>query len=158
VPRSHATTGSEATPEERQARAATSVTGTGWSCVGRVALIARGDPAEGRSFHLKRLVRSGTGIELRSDNPDVPSLPAEAAVQVIALLVKVLRPEDLAPKPGTRLFLEDTPDAFPVSATRQLAEIRIPDRRAWQFSWRGKGMGILTLASRSNGCHGFAPS
>ncbi|RMF84467.1 MAG: HIT domain-containing protein [Nitrospirae bacterium] len=68
---------------------------------GRVVLVARGDPMEGQSYHLKRVTKTPSGYVLRSDNPDVPDRPAEPGDHVVAVLERVVRPEELAPDPGT---------------------------------------------------------
>ena len=44
----------------------------------RVALVARGDPAEGLSYHLKRVRKVDGAVLLASDNPAFPPLPAAA--------------------------------------------------------------------------------
>ncbi|MCB9742235.1 MAG: DEAD/DEAH box helicase family protein [Alphaproteobacteria bacterium] len=67
----------------------------------RVALFALGDPTEGPSHHLKRLAQTPAGRVLRSDNPEVPDLPVGAQVEPIARLVRVVRPESLAPPLGS---------------------------------------------------------
>ena len=73
------------------------------AALGRVALIARGHPEEGRTFHLKRIAREGRGFVLESDNPEVPSAPAVAEDELLALHVRTVRPEDLGPERGAEL-------------------------------------------------------
>lgn len=85
------------------------------SVQGKVALVARGDPAEGRTYHLKRIVAVPRGFELRSDNPAVSPMPARADDQVIAALVATIRPEDLAPRPGAMLSETQLAEAFGLS-------------------------------------------
>lgn len=82
---------------------------------GRVALIARGSPIEGQSFHLKRVVRTGAGVELRSDSPEVPSMAALPEDTVVALLVKAIHPEQLGPDRGALLPSDGIGEAFGVS-------------------------------------------
>jgi hypothetical protein len=79
---------------------------------GRVALIARGDDAEGQSYHLKRVVKTPKGVQLRSDNPSAEDLPTHAATAV-ARLVAHVRPEDLGPTVGAELA--NIADAFSLS-------------------------------------------
>ena len=66
----------------------------------RVALIGRGDPQEGVEYYLKRVVDTGKGLVLHSDNPDVEDRPVQQGDEPIAQLVKRIRPEDLAPEQG----------------------------------------------------------
>lgn len=82
---------------------------------GRVVLIARGDPVEGQTFHLKRVVKGPSGYLLHSDNPEVPDQPARPDDQVVAVLVEKVSPESLAPPPGTRLAPEELPGRFGLS-------------------------------------------
>ena len=89
---------------------------------GRVALIARGEPDEGYTHHLKRIRRvtpstSRPRYELWSDNPAVPPVPAEATDQVIALLVRSVSAAELAPPVGTELAASELLDAFGLGAT-----------------------------------------
>jgi superfamily II DNA or RNA helicase/diadenosine tetraphosphate (Ap4A) HIT family hydrolase len=81
----------------------------------RVALVARGDPAEGLSYHLKRVRKVDGEVLLASDNPAFPPLPAAAGDEVVALLTQAIRPESLAPTAGTRV--EDVATVFGLSAS-----------------------------------------
>jgi len=82
---------------------------------GRVVLVARGDPAEGQSYHLKRVVKTAQGYVLRSDNPDVPDRPAEPHDRVVAILERAVRPEELGPPVGTAIAEGGIADAFSLS-------------------------------------------
>ena len=82
---------------------------------GRVALIACGDPDEGQSYHVKRIVKTAEGYVYRSDNPRVPERPAESGDEAIARLVATIRPEDLAARVGTLLRDEDLVSVFALS-------------------------------------------
>jgi len=86
------------------------------SLEGRVALIARGDPEEGQTFHLKRVKRAGDHFELVSDNTDVPPLTAGEEDEPLALSIKTIRPEDLGPARGTVLKSEEIAEAFGISS------------------------------------------
>ena len=68
--------------------------------VGRIALVAVGDPTSERQFLIKRVVGTERGVRLRSEGPGYEDLPTSSATQVIAVLVDVVRPEDLGPSPG----------------------------------------------------------
>lgn len=85
------------------------------SLAGRVTLIARGDPEEGQTFHLKRVKRAEDHFELVSDNTDVPPLIANEGDEPLALSIKTIRPEELAPSRGTLLKSEELVDAFGIS-------------------------------------------
>lgn len=79
---------------------------------GRVALVAIGSSVEGETFHLKRVARRDGRWELRSDNPAHRAIPATEDMRVIARWVGTIRPEDLAPAPGTRLADDELVEAF----------------------------------------------
>ena len=81
---------------------------------GRVALVGVGDLSGDRKFLLKRIVDTGGGQVLRSENRDYPELPTTAETQVVALQSGVVRPEDLAPSEGSVLSDADLPAAFGV--------------------------------------------
>ena len=70
---------------------------------GRVALLQVEDSLGSFGYQVKRVVQDGDGWILRSDNPARPSFPASEKTIPIATLVEVVRPEDLAPAPGTRV-------------------------------------------------------
>ena len=91
--------------------------------LGRVALIARGDPDAGQTFHLKRVERSDDGLLLCSDNPAFPPVPVEEGDQVIALLVEAIPPERLAPQPGA--LVDDVAEAFGISQPPGLGMSRV---------------------------------
>jgi superfamily II DNA or RNA helicase/diadenosine tetraphosphate (Ap4A) HIT family hydrolase/HKD family nuclease/SOS-response transcriptional repressor LexA len=78
----------------------------------RVALISRGDPREGVDYYLKRVVDTGKGLVLHSDNPDVEDRPVQQGDEPIAQLVKRIRPEDLAPEQGAVLADGELARAF----------------------------------------------
>jgi len=82
---------------------------------GRIVLIARGDPVEGQSYHLKRVVKRPSGYVLHSDNPEVDDRPAEPHDRVVAILEEALRPEALAPPVGHLLAEEEIAGAFGLS-------------------------------------------
>jgi superfamily II DNA or RNA helicase/diadenosine tetraphosphate (Ap4A) HIT family hydrolase/HKD family nuclease len=85
--------------------------------VGRVALVGRGDPEEGRTYHVKRVVRKGRGFELVSDNPEVPPVAASADDEPMALVLRTIRPEDLGPERGALLSTDDLARAFDVAGS-----------------------------------------
>ncbi|RMG17221.1 MAG: DEAD/DEAH box helicase, partial [Planctomycetota bacterium] len=70
---------------------------------GKVALVAREDPERGPVHLLKRIARTEQGFELRSDNPSHPSLPTNSSDVPLAVVVRVIPPESLAPPLGTLL-------------------------------------------------------
>jgi superfamily II DNA or RNA helicase/diadenosine tetraphosphate (Ap4A) HIT family hydrolase len=87
------------------------------AALGRVALIARGHPEEGRSFHVKRVARRERGFALESDNPDVPEVDARDDDELLALHVRTVRPESLAPERGAELAEDELAAAFALSAS-----------------------------------------
>src|SRR6185503_8907287 len=70
---------------------------------GRVALVQTPDPREGHAFQLKRIVEEDGRWLLRSDNPSRPSYDATVDTIPIAIVEKVIRPEELAPPVGELL-------------------------------------------------------
>ena len=82
---------------------------------GRVVLVARGHPEEGRTHHLKRVRRDGRRFELVSDNPHVPAMPAQDDDELIAVHVRTIRPEDLAPPRGIDISAPDLARTFGLS-------------------------------------------
>jgi len=82
---------------------------------GRIALVAVGEPQGDRQFLLKRVVRTDSGLVLRSENRSFEELPVSESTQVIALLSAVVRPEQLAPPPGSEFLDEEIADAFGLS-------------------------------------------
>jgi len=79
---------------------------------GRVALVAVGDATGDRQFLLKRVVERESGLGLRSENRDYPELATSEETQVVALLERVVRPEDLAPSPGVVIAAGDLARSF----------------------------------------------
>ena len=82
---------------------------------GRVSLIARGEPGEDPTHHLKRIIRDGDSYLLTSDNPDVPPMPARPTDQPLAHVVEVVKPADLAPDRGATLDEEGVVQAWGLS-------------------------------------------
>jgi SOS-response transcriptional repressor LexA len=81
---------------------------------GKVALLQIPDPHLGFSYQVKRLVRDGETWVLRSDNPARPSFGATDQTVPIAILVDIVRPEDIGPRPGERLDDAAAASAFGV--------------------------------------------
>jgi diadenosine tetraphosphate (Ap4A) HIT family hydrolase/SOS-response transcriptional repressor LexA len=79
---------------------------------GRIVVVRRGDPGGGVTFHVKRVVRTDTGLALRSDHPDVGDRPVQAGDEVFAEIVQVVRPEDIGPATGTLLQVSEIAAAF----------------------------------------------
>jgi len=80
---------------------------------GRVALVGREHPPPGGpTHHLKRIAKTPTGVELRSDHPAEPPIPAAADYTALAVLEAVVRPEDLGPPVGTTFPLPKLAEAF----------------------------------------------
>ncbi|WP_437316326.1 DEAD/DEAH box helicase family protein [Sorangium sp. So ce385] len=74
---------------------------------GKVALLQIPDRDLGVAYQIKRLVRDRSRWWLRSDNPDAPSYEATAETVPVAILVEVVRPEDIGPSPGERFEDDD---------------------------------------------------
>ena len=95
--------------------------GVGLAAVaGRVVLVQSPDPVTGHAFQLKRIVQDGTAEGetrwlLRSDNPARQSYPAGAETIPIAVVERVVRPEDLAPSEGAVLATDEVLHAFGLS-------------------------------------------
>ena len=68
---------------------------------GRVVLVQVEGDAHGAGYQIKRLQREGRGWRLVSDNPAGPAFAATEAMVPIARLERAVRPEELAPPPGT---------------------------------------------------------
>jgi len=81
---------------------------------GNVCLLGRGDVDAGQTHHLKRVRERNGEIHLTSDNPAEPELPLTTDTMVIARLVGTVRPEQLAPPPGTPV--DDVMKAFGLTA------------------------------------------
>jgi hypothetical protein len=118
---------------------------------GRVALVQIPGERFGSRFQVKRIAETDRGFELRSDNPDHPSYPATDDTVPIALLVEVVRPEDLAPPVGTVLAGPDVlKDAFALTEPPRSGRIdghlfafvekpglfEAPDRLRWDIDRR----------------------
>lgn len=69
---------------------------------GKVALLQVPDRDLGFAYQIKRIVRDRSRWWLRSDNPDAPSYEATAETVPVAILVDVVRPEDIGPGAGER--------------------------------------------------------
>ncbi len=81
------------------------------SVEGRVALVQL--PADGGyQWVIKRVKPRQDGWELTSDNPEGPTIEASEEMVVVARLVKGIRPEDLAPAPGTVLQADEVGARF----------------------------------------------
>lgn len=78
---------------------------------GKVALVQVPDPA-GFNCQVKRVVREGGRWTLRSDNPARPSFEATKDTVPVALLVDIIRPEQLGPARGEVLTDEQAMSAF----------------------------------------------
>ncbi|MBN2197021.1 MAG: LexA family transcriptional regulator [Polyangiaceae bacterium] len=70
---------------------------------GSIALIARDSAPLDQSLHIKRVKARGGRIWLTSDDPEVEPMPVRPGDRVVGLLLRVFRPEELAPSPGTHL-------------------------------------------------------
>ncbi len=79
---------------------------------GRVVLVALGNEEEGVATHIKRVVKDNGIYSLKSDNPKYPPRSAEGAT-IYARLVRTIRPEELAPAPGSTT--EDIQASFGLS-------------------------------------------
>ncbi|WP_437975181.1 helicase-related protein [Sorangium sp. So ce295] len=74
---------------------------------GKVALLQVPDRGLGFAYQIKRIARAQSRWWLRSDNPDGPSYEATAETVPVALLVEVVRPEDIGPSAGERFEDDD---------------------------------------------------
>ncbi len=70
---------------------------------GKVALLQVPDKDSGSAYQVKRVTRDGGGWILRSDNPEYPSHEATSEIVAIAVLVDIVPPEDIGPRPGEEL-------------------------------------------------------
>ncbi len=77
--------------------------------IGRIACIGRGEEGQA-SYHVKRVVQTPAGVELRSEERGHGSLPASPSDRVLALVERVVRPEQLAPD---RLAVGALSELFP---------------------------------------------
>ncbi len=91
----------------RQARSAPSS-----AVENRVVLVQVPGEGFGHQYQIKRLRKTGGGWVLASDNPDGPTFEGSEDMAVIARLERVIRPEELAPTPGTVLREDDLAKAF----------------------------------------------
>lgn len=90
---------------------------------GKVALLQMPDADLGFAYRIKRVVHDGSAWRLRSDNPMHPSSEATAETVPLALLVEIIRPEDLAPPPGERLDEAALPNAFGMDVPHQTGRV-----------------------------------
>jgi hypothetical protein len=76
--------------------------GVGLAAVqGEIAIVARGE-AEARTFHVKRVVRELDGRwVLRSDDSAVPPSPVGDGDAPVGVVLRVVRPEELAREVGS---------------------------------------------------------
>jgi superfamily II DNA or RNA helicase/diadenosine tetraphosphate (Ap4A) HIT family hydrolase/SOS-response transcriptional repressor LexA len=81
------------------------------SITDRVALIENSEGLQA-SYQVKRVVSSGEGWLLASDNPAYPPQQASESTAVVATLRQVIRPEALAPEPGVLLPESELSPAF----------------------------------------------
>jgi len=87
---------------------------------GRVALVevtgAGPDAAETgeAGYRSKRVIRGARGHVLRSDRPDAEDLQASEACRPLAVKVAVVKPEEMAPAPGTAIARDGFGAAFGV--------------------------------------------
>jgi hypothetical protein len=79
---------------------------------GRVVLVQAPGAGAGHTWQIKRLKQRDSGWWFTSDNPDGPSFPANEDTTIVARLEAVVRPEDLAPAPGTVLSNEAFAERF----------------------------------------------
>ena len=82
----------------------------------QIALIGRGHPDTGRTWHLKRVIKTNDNYTLHSDNPAFPPMPAGPTDDPVALLVETIRPESLAPAPRSTVPEDDLAATFGLSA------------------------------------------
>jgi hypothetical protein len=73
------------------------------SLEGNVALVETGAGSGEHGYQVKRVIRTGDGWQLRSDNPAASSFGAGPHTVVVAALEQILHPEDIAPPVGERL-------------------------------------------------------
>jgi superfamily II DNA or RNA helicase/diadenosine tetraphosphate (Ap4A) HIT family hydrolase/SOS-response transcriptional repressor LexA len=78
----------------------------------KVALVETAGSSGDGAYQLKRIVREEGRWLLRSDNPAVPDFEATEENVPIAVHVETIRPEDLAPAPGTAIPVAGLADAF----------------------------------------------
>lgn len=79
---------------------------------GKVTLLQVPDPDLGFAYQIKRVIRHGARWQLRSDNPERPFFEATSETVPIALLVEVIRPEDIGPHLGHRVDVDAPARAF----------------------------------------------
>jgi superfamily II DNA or RNA helicase/SOS-response transcriptional repressor LexA len=131
---------------------------------GEVALVALGDPDQGRTHHLKRIITRADRHLLRSDNPAESEQDGSGA-ELVARLVRAVRPESLAPEPGTDI--DDIRAAFGLSAAPEAPASRVdghlflladgrgvleaPDRWPLRSLTRAPGETAYVLARASGG-------
>lgn len=127
---------------------------------GRVALLQVEDGHGAFAYQIKRVVPDKQGWVLRSDNPARPSFPATEKTVPIAVLVETVRPEDLAPAPGTRLPDSELASKFALAVpprtgrveghlfvlVEQPGQFVEPDRLKWAASDRRPAETAFVLA------------
>ncbi|MEL6346392.1 MAG: hypothetical protein AAFV53_24995, partial [Myxococcota bacterium] len=92
---------------------------------GRVAVVLNGDGGP----KLRRVVRAGERFRLRVDRPGGDDASAESDAVVVASLLAVVRPEELAPFEGALLEEGDLARVFGVSSAPDAAEPRVDGHR-----------------------------
>lgn len=80
--------------------------------VGEIVLVLRSDKYGDESLHLKRVVQSGRGLMLHSDDSAIAPIGAAETDRCLATLVSVIPPETLAPAPGTHFAKRQFPSVF----------------------------------------------
>ena len=127
---------------------------------GRVALLQVEDGVGAFAYQVKRVIQDAAGWILRSDNPARPSFPATEKTVAIATLVEVVRPEDLAPAPGTRLVEGELAPKFGLAEAPQTGRVGghlfvlvdkpgafvAPDRLEWTAPDRRPAETVFVLA------------
>ncbi|MGK0362941.1 MAG: hypothetical protein ACI9U2_005263, partial [Bradymonadia bacterium] len=129
-----------------------------------VCLLARGDADVGSTHHLKRVKRLANGIRLKSDNRSAADLPVTKDIVVIARKVAVVRPESLAPLPGT--VVSSVQDAFDLSEepppgmsridghlfflVDEQDRLKAPDRLAWAVDSRAPSETAFIVTARGD--------
>jgi superfamily II DNA or RNA helicase/HKD family nuclease len=82
---------------------------------GKVALVETSAGSGEHGYQVKRVIRTGDGWQLRSDNPAASSFSAGPHTVVVAALEQMVHPEDIAPPVGERLQDGQVAAAFGLS-------------------------------------------